>query len=255
MIKIQITKKEKTKNNSKKEGDNNLESMINKQKLHRTSQPTSKMDSIISNKVTDRKEIQKIVEELKHPGSTAYSNPQKVISESKKKEKETKKTKEPKTLNVPKTPKKVSAKKERKSHLQSAYFTEHGTLQFTIPLQPITKKNNGRIIKNSKTGKYGFIPSAQYTKYEKDCKNFIPEHYIKDPINVKATFYMRTKGLVDLTNLNESLHDIMQKYNCIVDDDCKIIVSTDGSRVMYDKENPRTEVIIERIKDYVSPFA
>ena len=37
-------------------------------------------------------------------------------------------------------------KKERKSHPQSDYFTEHGTLQFTIPLQPITKKNNGRII-------------------------------------------------------------------------------------------------------------
>ena len=232
--------------------------MINKQKLHRTSQPPSKMDSIISNKITDRKEIQKIVEELKHPGSTAYSNPQKAILESKKKEKESKKTKETKetkTSRTSKTSKKVSEKKERKSHPQSDYFTEHGTLQFTIPLQPITKKNNGRIIKNSKTGRYGFIPSAQYTKYEKDCKYFIPEHYIKDPINIKATFYMRTKGLVDLTNLNESLHDIMQKYNCIVDDDCKIVVSTDGSRVMYDKENPRTEVIIERIEDYVSPFA
>lgn len=221
--------------------------MINKQKLHTNPQlvqKSSKIDSIIANKITDKKDIEKVLKELKNPGSTNLSkeldeknsfSAQKAITKSK----ETKKSK----------------KKERQGHPQSDYFTEKGILQFTIPLQPITKKNNGRIIKNQKTGKLCFIPSEQYKRYEKDCKYFIPTHYIKDPINVKAIFYMKTKGLVDLTNLNESLHDIMQEYNCIVDDDCKIIVSTDGSRVMYDKENPRTEVTIKRIDNYVNPFA
>lgn len=216
--------------------------MINKQKLHTSnSTKTSKLDSIIANKITNKKDIQAVIKELNNPGSTSLT-----------------KTSSDKTITSNSTKKKSSKKskkKERKSHPQSDYFTEHGTLQFTIPLQPITKKNNGRIIKNKETGKCGFIPSEQYKRYEKDCKYFIPAHYIKDPINVKAIFYMKTKGLVDLTNLNESLHDIMQEYNCIVDDDCKIIVSTDGSRVMYDKENPRTEVTIERIDDYVNPFA
>lgn len=216
--------------------------MINKQKLHTSnSTKTSKLDSIIANKITNKKDIQAVIKELNNPGSTSLT-----------------KTSSDKTITSNFTKKKgskKSKKKERKSHPQSDYFTEHGTLQFTIPLQPITKKNNGRIIKNKETGKCGFIPSEQYKRYEKDCKYFIPAHYIKDPINVKAIFYMKTKGLVDLTNLNESLHDIMQEYNCIVDDDCKIIVSTDGSRVMYDKENPRTEVTIERIDDYVNPFA
>lgn len=216
--------------------------MINKQKLHTSnSTKTSKLDSIIANKITNKKDIQAVIKELNNPGSTSLT-----------------KTSSDKTITSNFTKKKgskKSKKKERKSHPQSDYFTEHGTLQFTIPLQPITKKNNGRIIKNKETGKCGFIPSEQYKRYEKDCKYFIPAHYIKDPINVKAIFYMKTKGLVDLTNLNESLHDIMQEYNCIVDDDCKIIISTDGSRVMYDKENPRTEVTIERIDDYVNPFA
>ena len=216
--------------------------MINKQKLHSSnSTKTSKLDSIIANKITNKKDIQAVIKELNNPGSTSLT-----------------KTSSDKTItsNPPqKKSSKKSMKKERKSHPQSDYFTEHGTLQFTIPLQPITKKNNGRIIKNKETGKCGFIPSEQYKRYEKDCKYFIPAHYIKDPINVKAIFYMKTKGLVDLTNLNESLHDIMQEYNCIVDDDCKIIISTDGSRVMYDKDNPRTEVTIERIDDYVNPFA
>lgn len=216
--------------------------MINKQKLHSSnSTKTSKLDSIIANKITNKKDIQAVIKELNNPGSTSLTKTSfdKTITSNPPKKKSSKK----------------SMKKERKSHPQSDYFTEHGTLQFTIPLQPITKKNNGRIIKNKETGKCGFIPSEQYKRYEKDCKYFIPAHYIKDPINVKAIFYMKTKGLVDLTNLNESLHDIMQEYNCIVDDDCKIIISTDGSRVMYDKDNPRTEVTIERIDDYVNPFA
>ena len=50
----------------------------------------------------------------------------------------------------------------------------------------------------------------------------------------------------DLTNLHEALHDILVKYHVIADDNCKIIVSTDGSRVLYDRENPRTEVTITK---------
>jgi len=49
---------------------------------------------------------------------------------------------------------------------------------------------------------------------------------------------------VDLTNLHEALHDILVKCEVLEDDNCKIIAATDGSRVMYDKDNPRTEVVI-----------
>jgi Holliday junction resolvase RusA-like endonuclease len=64
------------------------------------------------------------------------------------------------------------------------------------------------------------------------------------PVNVKALYYMPTRGKVDLINLHAALHDVMVKYGTLPDDDCRVIVSTDGSRVRYDKDNPRTEVTI-----------
>lgn len=89
------------------------------------------------------------------------------------------------------------------------------------------------------------IPSKQYKEYEKNCKIFMPHgEPIDRPINVKAVYYMPTRRRVDLVNLHSALHDILVKHQVIADDNCKIIVSTDGSRVEYSKENPRTEVEI-----------
>lgn len=69
------------------------------------------------------------------------------------------------------------------------------------------------------------------------------------PVEVKALFYMETRRRVDLTNLLEALHDVMVKYGLLKDDNNQIIVSVDGSRVLYDKDNPRTEVTIRRMED------
>ena len=114
--------------------------------------------------------------------------------------------------------------------------------KFTIPIKPVTKKNSSQIIYVN--GKPKLIPSKLYREYENNCGWFIPKLNISQPINVKALFYMPTKRRVDLPNLHEALHDVLIKYNCVKDDDCNIIVSTDGSRVLYDKNNPRTEVFI-----------
>lgn len=63
-------------------------------------------------------------------------------------------------------------------------------------------------------------------------------------VNVKATFYMPTHRIVDLVNLQEALLDVLVKHRVLDDDNSRIVVSMDGSRVEYDKENPRTEVEI-----------
>lgn len=55
-------------------------------------------------------------------------------------------------------------------------------------------------------------PSAQYGQYEKDCALFLKPLGIDQPVNVSAKFYMPTKRRVDLTNLNEALHDILVHY-------------------------------------------
>lgn len=58
---------------------------------------------------------------------------------------------------------------------------------------------------------------------------------------------MPTRRRCDLTNMLEAVDDIMVKYKLLQDDNCKIIVGHDGSRVLYDKENPRTEITITPI--------
>lgn len=132
--------------------------------------------------------------------------------------------------------------------VSSAVVGERGTMQFTIKIPPVTKKNHQQLILVG--GKPRIIPSKQYIQYEKDCQFFMPRIMTIDKrINIKAIYYMPTRRRVDLTNLHEALHDVLVSYRVIDDDNSSIIVSTDGSRVMYDKDNPRTEVKITEVGD------
>jgi len=128
-------------------------------------------------------------------------------------------------------------------------MTEDGNVEILIPLQAYTKKNSQRILYRYVKGKkVPFIcPSEQYEQYERDCSVFVRPLGIISPVNIKAHYYMNTKKRVDLTNLNEALHDILVANQLLCDDNCLIVVSPDGSRVFYDRENPRTEVWITAI--------
>ena len=122
-------------------------------------------------------------------------------------------------------------------------------ISFTLRLPPISKKNSQQILINRATGRPFIMPSKQYRDYEKNSLLFIP--ILKKPIdyacNVKCLFYMSTRRKCDLTNLLEAIDDIMVKSGLLADDNFTIIESHDGSRVFYDKENPRTEVYISKI--------
>jgi Holliday junction resolvase RusA-like endonuclease len=91
------------------------------------------------------------------------------------------------------------------------------------------------------------VPSKQYRQYEHDCAWFMPPNKAEGQVNVKALFYMPTHRRVDLTNLLEALNDILVKYGVIEDDNSNVVVSVDGSRVLYDKDNARTEVEITEV--------
>ena len=119
-------------------------------------------------------------------------------------------------------------------------------IQFTINIPPRTKKNSQQIIMCK--GRPMVIPSKLYKQYERDCKIFLPNiETIKEPVNVKAVYYMPTKRKVDLCNLHEALCDVLVHYGIVADDNSNIIATMDGSCVKYDKNQPRTEVTIERI--------
>lgn len=127
-----------------------------------------------------------------------------------------------------------------------------GGLRIVIPLMPITKKNSQRILINPGTKRPFIAPSEKYKQYEKACGWMLAKYgqpKIDYPVNVKALYYMPTRRRVDLVNLHEALHDILVKHGILEDDNSNIVATTDGSRVLYDKVNPRTEVIITKIDE------
>lgn len=123
-------------------------------------------------------------------------------------------------------------------------------MTFTIPFPPVTKKNHQQIRRNHKTGKPFIAQSDQYKAYENACLLAIQGRYrvnIDYPVNLTALFYMPTQRRIDLANLIEALQDILVAAHVLTDDNCKIVVSTDGSRVLLDREHPRTEIEITAI--------
>ncbi len=118
-------------------------------------------------------------------------------------------------------------------------------IHFTVPLTPISKKNSQQILTNPKTGRPFIMPSKKYKEYEKNALWFIPKgETINKPVNVKCLFYMPTRRKCDLVNMQEAILDVMVKAGLLADDNYSIVQSMDGSRVLYDKSNPRTEVYI-----------
>ena len=115
-----------------------------------------------------------------------------------------------------------------------------------IPLEPRTKKNHQQIV--SKGGRSFVIQGKAYRDYEKQAKFFLRPLGIDYAVNIRCLFYMKTHRRVDLTNLLEAVDDVMVKAGALRDDNSEIVAGHDGSRVLYDKENPRTEIYIEEIE-------
>lgn len=122
-------------------------------------------------------------------------------------------------------------------------------MKLLIPIDPKTKKNSQQII--TVNGRHIIVPSSAYKKYEKQAIQYMPTiEPIKNPVNVKCVYYMQTRRRVDLVNLIECTMDVLVKGGVLEDDNSQIAVSHDGSRVYYDKENPRTEIEITEVEEW-----
>lgn len=112
---------------------------------------------------------------------------------------------------------------------------------------PATKKNSMQIFRNPRTGQPFLTQSKRYKDYARDCSRQITAKYrlgIDYPINLKCVYYRKTKHRVDLTNLLAATCDILTDCGVIDDDNWKIVRSHDGSRVDFDRDNPRVEIEI-----------
>lgn len=131
--------------------------------------------------------------------------------------------------------------------------------KYIIYGKPITKKNSPRIgyvgahCPVCHKGKYAkVLPSAAYLKYARAAKMYLnpaPKNPLDGRYNVKCLYYMPARRKVDKTNLESAIMDILVDARILKDDNSSIVAATDGSRVLYDKANPRTEIFIEEMED------
>ena len=126
---------------------------------------------------------------------------------------------------------------------------------FVIPLPPVTKKNSQRIIKVN--GRPIIIPSAKYVTYEREAIKCLQAYFgcgeppkITYPCNIECKLYMPTHRAVDRANLEQAIQDVLVRAGILEDDNRDIAATSDGTEVLYDKDNPRTVINITRKYGY-----
>lgn len=121
-------------------------------------------------------------------------------------------------------------------------------LFFTVTGAPRTKKNHGIIVTR---GRPRMLPSKPWRKWAENAliRFNDPDNsrVVVEPVNCRALFYCDTARSVDPVGLYQGLADLLEKRGVLEND--RLIASWDGSRVLIDRENPRTEVMLERLED------
>ena len=126
-------------------------------------------------------------------------------------------------------------------------------IRFTIRVVPRSKKNHSRIV-TGRNGKPYLIPSPQYMDFEKQGMKYCPKLKISVPVNVEAHYYVPDRRKRDLCNFHEALCDLLVAAETVVDDSVAVICSMDRSRIHFDKQDPRIEVIITEGEQYDKEF-
>lgn len=105
-----------------------------------------------------------------------------------------------------------------------------------------SKKNNYRC--SCFKGKPRLHHTQRYIDWERDAILQLENQYHGEPISdlvwAKFSFFMPTRHKRDLSNLYEAPQDALERAKVLENDN--LIKSHDGSRIAYDKENPRVEI-------------
>jgi Holliday junction resolvase RusA-like endonuclease len=124
-------------------------------------------------------------------------------------------------------------------------------LNLTLYGEPRSKKNSMQIVRIGTS--HRLIQSKNYRDYEQDAVRQIEDahkaYHVDYRVNIRYTFFRSSKRRVDLSNLIAAADDILVKAGVIEDDNWKIVVSHDGSRIRFDPIAPRTEIEITEAHD------
>lgn len=133
-------------------------------------------------------------------------------------------------------------------------------MKFTITGNPVSSKNSRPVFVNSATGKRFVGKSTRLTehtesalwelkgqigKIKKDHRKLNSDNPfpLSGDLTVCFRFYVPDKRKRDLVNLIQLPQDLLQEAGIIEDD--SQIKSLDGSTILLDRKNPRTEIYIE----------
>ena len=138
-------------------------------------------------------------------------------------------------------------------HISEINFADIDEIYFVIPFAPVTKKNHGRIVICGRYPK--LLPSEAYERYASAAMPFLRATFkdigtIDSPINLKCVFYLDKRRKGDLAGYLQAIQDVLVEAGILADDNRNIVASVDGSVVLYDKANPRTEITITKKSDY-----
>lgn len=129
-------------------------------------------------------------------------------------------------------------------------------IKYTIKGDPRTKKNSQMIAGSGKRCPVCKKLEKQWVRQGKAHDAYaeaalwqlrpVPPKPIECPVHLKYLFFMKTRRMVDGLNLQAAIDDLLVEAGILKDDNIRIVVSHDGSRVFYDPANPRVEITITK---------
>lgn len=131
-------------------------------------------------------------------------------------------------------------------------------INFDIAGQVPSKKNNKRILKNSRTGNRFIANSEKFNDWHEKalrevCLFSKAAKYRnkprKNPLSIRMSFYNKDNRRHDLDNMVSSVLDLLVDAGYLEDDHCKIVSSMLVVFCGVDRENPRVEVTITELAE------
>lgn len=129
-------------------------------------------------------------------------------------------------------------------------------ITIVIPGAPRTKKNHGRIVRGKGKGKKGrprLLPSVPWCAWRDAVLRVLrpeiakePTLPVRGPVSCRALFY-RDRAQGDPVGFYQGLADLLEELGVVEDD--VLIRDWDGTRLLVDRQHPRTEVFLTRCQD------
>nr|DAK70211.1 MAG TPA: Endodeoxyribonuclease RusA [Caudoviricetes sp.] len=128
-------------------------------------------------------------------------------------------------------------------------------VKFNIAGQVPSKKNNKRLLKNSRTGKMFIASSEKFNEWHNQAMMDLCFRLNKDrgvfcdkQVEIELTFYNSDNRRHDLDNMISSVLDLLVDAEFIDDDCCRIVNKVVAIFGGVDRQTPRVEVEINSVE-------